>query len=135
MIRLIACDIDGTLLQAGQETLPPAIHPLIRQLEERGVAFCVASGRQFSNLHALFGPSAGRIYYVCENGALVFGKGAPDRPLKKIVLTEYAMEIRKQLGEQIERTEEKLMEGFSHEEVDQLFSYIERLSRNLEKCL
>lgn len=87
MIRLIACDIDGTLLQAGQETLPPAIHPLIRQLEERGVAFCVASGRQFSNLHALFGPSAGRIYYVCENGALVFGKGAPDRPLKKIVLT------------------------------------------------
>lgn len=87
MIRLIACDIDGTLLQGGQETLPPAIHPLIRQLEERGVAFCVASGRQFSNLYALFGPSAGRIYYVCENGALVFGKGAPDRPLKKIVLS------------------------------------------------
>ncbi len=87
MIRLIACDIDGTLLQAGQEVLPPSLHPLLRQLEERGVAFCVASGRQFSNLHALFGPSAGRVHYVCENGALVFGKGAPDRPLKKTVLS------------------------------------------------
>lgn len=87
MIRLIACDIDGTLLQNGQETLPAGIHPLIRQLEERGIIFCAASGRQFSNLYELFGPSADRICYVCENGALVFGQGDYSRPLQKTLLT------------------------------------------------
>lgn len=87
MIRLIACDIDGTLLQNGQEMLPPELHALIRQLEDRGTAFCVASGRQFSNLYELFGPSAGRIHYVCENGALVFAGGSSGEPLEKTVLS------------------------------------------------
>lgn len=88
MIRLIACDIDGTLLQDGQQILPPEIYPLICQLEERGVDFCAASGRQFSNLYRLFGPLADRIHYVCENGALVFRKGNCRRPLRKLHLPE-----------------------------------------------
>lgn len=58
-----------------------------------------------------------------------------DARLKKIVLTDYAMEIRKQLGAQIELTEEKMTEGFTQEEVEQFFSYVDRLSANLEKCL
>lgn len=86
MIRMIACDIDGTLLQNGQKELPPEIHTLISRLEARGIAFCAASGRQFSNLYELFGPSSDRIYYVCENGALVFGKGSR-LPIKKMVLS------------------------------------------------
>lgn len=87
MIRLIACDIDGTLLQNGQESLPPELHPLIRRLEDRGTAFCVASGRQFSNLYGLFGPSAEHVHYVCENGALVFARGCSGGPLEKTVLS------------------------------------------------
>lgn len=88
MIRMIACDIDGTLLQNGRETLPPEIHTLIPRLAARGIAFCTASGRQFSNLYSLFGPSADCVYYVCENGALVFGKGNPEQPIKKLVLSQ-----------------------------------------------
>lgn len=84
---MIASDIDGTLLQNGQETLPPEIHALIRHLESRGIAFCVASGRQFSNLYNLFGESANHVFYICENGALVFGKGNYDRPIKKLTLS------------------------------------------------
>lgn len=91
MIRLIACDIDGTLLQNGRETLPPELHLLIPRLEERGVCFCAASGRQFSNLYELFGPSADRICYVCENGALVFGKENHSRPMRKILLSQELM--------------------------------------------
>lgn len=87
MIRMIASDIDGTLLQNGQESLPPEIHGIIRQLAARGITFCVASGRQFSNLYSLFGESAAQIGYVCENGALVFGKGQYDRPLKKLTIS------------------------------------------------
>jgi len=88
MIRMIACDIDGTLLQNGQEALPSEIHTLIPRLASRGIAFCAASGRQFSNLYNLFGPSADQIYYVCENGALIFGKEDHDRPLKKLTLSQ-----------------------------------------------
>lgn len=103
MIRMIACDIDGTLLQNGQEELPPEIHALILRLETRGVAFCAASGRQFSNLYQLFGPSAGRIYYVCENGALVFGKGDCERPIAKTALSQEA--VRGIAGAVLERPE------------------------------
>lgn len=56
-----------------------------------------------------------------------------DARLKKIVLTEYAHEIRKQVGEQIERTERQLMRGFTQEEIDQFFGYVDRMQANLEK--
>lgn len=57
-----------------------------------------------------------------------------DARLKKIVLTEYAQEIRKQLGAQIERSEAQMTEGFSQEELEQFLSFVERMRRNLEKA-
>lgn len=86
-VRMVACDIDGTLLQGGQTTLPVGFGQLLDRLEERGICFCVASGRQYANLRELFGPMADRICYVCENGSLVFGPGGGDTPLCKTVLT------------------------------------------------
>lgn len=56
-----------------------------------------------------------------------------DARLKKIVLTEYAHEIRMQVGAQIERTERQLMRGFTQEEIDQFFGYVDRMQANLEK--
>ena len=44
MIKLIACDMDGTLLDS-QKRLPPELPEVIAQLREKGVIFCVASGR------------------------------------------------------------------------------------------
>ena len=52
---------------------------------------------------------------------------------KKIELTDYAGEIRKQLEEQIRRTERQLTEGFSEEELDAFFSYVRRFNENLAK--
>ena len=57
-----------------------------------------------------------------------------DARLKKIVLTDYAQDIRKQVGEQIRRSEEKMTEGFSQEELDLFFKFVERMRRNLEQC-
>ena len=57
-----------------------------------------------------------------------------DARLKKIVLTDYAQEIRKQLGEQIRRSEEKMTQGFTREELEQLFTYMERMQSNLERA-
>lgn len=75
MIRLVASDIDGTLLQGGARTLSEELFGLIRALKERGILFCAASGRQCRSIKALFGPVENEIAYLCENGALVYRGG------------------------------------------------------------
>lgn len=45
MIRLVASDLDGTLLLHKAQSLPEEIFSLIRQLEELGIMFVAASGR------------------------------------------------------------------------------------------
>ena len=46
MIKLVASDLDGTLLFKGAQSLPEEIFPLIRQLKKMGILFVAASGRQ-----------------------------------------------------------------------------------------
>ncbi|MEM5781397.1 MAG: HAD-IIB family hydrolase, partial [Lawsonibacter sp.] len=77
MIRLIASDIDGTLLQNGATEIAPAIFREIDRLRTKGILFCPASGRQYHSLRRLFAPVADELAYVCENGAVVFGPGNP----------------------------------------------------------
>lgn len=71
MIRLLASDIDGTLMRDGEYSIPPALFPLIRELRARGIYFAACSGRQYSNIRHLFAPVADDIGYICENGSLV----------------------------------------------------------------
>ena len=54
MIRLIASDIDGTLLLNGATEIPQEIFYQIDCLERKGILFCPASGRQYSSLRKLF---------------------------------------------------------------------------------
>lgn len=75
MLRLIACDIDGTLIPYGTRELPEGVFPRIRRLRERGVLFCPASGRQYHSLRQLFAPVADELCFLCENGAAVYGPG------------------------------------------------------------
>lgn len=75
MVKLIASDIDGTLLSYGETSLPPALFGLIRRLRAAGVLFCPASGRQYHSLRRLFAPVADEVCFLCENGAAVFGPG------------------------------------------------------------
>jgi hypothetical protein len=69
-IRLIACDMDGTLLDDDH-----AIHddfwPLVDQLHARGITFCPASGRQYYNLRERFEPIADEVIFIAENGTFV----------------------------------------------------------------
>lgn len=71
MIRLIASDIDGTLLLPGSCALSPELFALIRSLRQKGVYFCAASGRRYHSLCELFGPAAGDLFFLCDNGALI----------------------------------------------------------------
>ena len=75
MIKLIASDLDGTLLLNKAQSLPEEMFPLIRQLKELGIMFVAASGRQYPNMTKLFAPVASEISYISENGALAVDRG------------------------------------------------------------
>lgn len=72
MIRLVTSDLDGTLLLGGSWELDPAIFERIRRLKAHGIAFAAASGRQYFRLRQMFEPVAEDIYFIAENGAVVF---------------------------------------------------------------
>lgn len=91
MIKLIASDLDGTLLLNHSQQLTEQVVPYIKKLKEMGIIFVAASGRQYANLQRLFEPVKDDIAYICENGALVIYKG---QVLHKTI-------IDKEIGEEI----------------------------------
>ena len=54
MIKLIATDIDGTLVKDGTLMINPEYMTVIEQLTQKGILFVVCSGRQFSSEKKLF---------------------------------------------------------------------------------
>lgn len=74
-LKMIACDLDGTLLLNGAQELREDTCELIRKLLEQGILFFAASGRQYTNLRRLFWPVRDQIGYLCENGCVSFYQG------------------------------------------------------------
>lgn len=70
MIRLIASDVDGTLLQHGATEIDPELFTIIPKLKEKGIHFVVASGRPLPSLQHLFAPVLDDISFVGENGTI-----------------------------------------------------------------
>lgn len=75
MIKMIASDLDGTLLQNGAQELTPRALDLIRQLTEKGIRFVAASGRQYANERHVFHEIRDDISYIAENGSLCVHHG------------------------------------------------------------
>jgi len=73
-IRLIACDMDGTLLD-DEHAIHDDFWPLIAELHARGVIFCPASGRQYYSLLERFAPISDELIFIAENGTYVMRKG------------------------------------------------------------
>lgn len=74
MIKLIASDMDGTLLDENS-CVPPETFDLIRALRERGVRFAASSGRRYDRLCEFFGPVRDEMDFVASNGAQVYAEG------------------------------------------------------------
>lgn len=79
LIKLVVSDIDGTLLPYGQTALDPAVFAAVRELRRRGVLFCPASGRQYHSVRRLFDGLGDELLWLCENGAILYGRGPEDR--------------------------------------------------------
>ena len=72
-IRLVAVDMDGTLLD-DEKNFPPGLDELLDHLEQRGVVFVPASGRQVWTLIDMF-PERPGLTFIGENGAIVMRDG------------------------------------------------------------
>ena len=94
MVKLIASDLDGTLLQNGARDVNPIVFDQIRTLKEHGILFAAASGRQYLNLRRLFTPVQDDIAYIAENGSLciyneeTISKGIIEQDLAYSILDE-----------------------------------------------
>lgn len=74
LIRLIASDMDGTLLD-GHSEVPPETYDLILALREKGVHFAASSRRRFDRLCQFFAPVRDKMDFVAANGAQVYVDG------------------------------------------------------------
>lgn len=74
MIKMIASDLDGTLIPEGTQEMEPGFFEVLSELLDRGYQFYVATGRQYANVRRLFDAYADRIGFVCENGALAMAQ-------------------------------------------------------------
>ena len=63
MIRLIASDLDGTLLGKDKK-VPEEMFSLIGELKKKGILFAASSGRQYANIRRLFEPVKDEIAYI-----------------------------------------------------------------------
>ena len=71
MLRLIASDIDGTLVPDSAPTINEEYFEVIRALQAKGVRFCPCSGRAFSSMVRMFEPLKDEVYFICENGSVL----------------------------------------------------------------
>ncbi|RYU95725.1 HAD family hydrolase [Emticicia agri] len=70
MIKLIVCDMDGTLLD-NQGQLNEEFWELEPKLAEKGIRFAIASGRQYYNLVDRFDRIKDNLIFIADNGSYV----------------------------------------------------------------
>ena len=75
MIKLIATDVDGTLVKDSSPSVYPEIFDVIRELRKKDVIIAIASGRQYYSIANMFQPVADDLIFIAENGAHIRCRG------------------------------------------------------------
>lgn len=95
MIKLIASDIDGTLLKGYSGEISPEAINLIKLFKEKDILFVASSGRQLPNLHILFEQVKNDIAYIAENGSII--KYNNEVLFKSIINYDLALKLAKKI--------------------------------------
>ena len=74
MIKLIATDMDGTLLNSNNQ-IQEGFYEVFNELQEKDIIFAAASGRQYYNLLERFKGVEEKMMFIAENGTFVVYKG------------------------------------------------------------
>ena len=92
MIKFIATDMDGTLLNSNNE-IHADFYPMFQSLKEKDIIFAAASGRQSYNLLERFKDIKDDMMFIAENGTFVVYKG------KELIVNSLEKNIAKELIE------------------------------------
>lgn len=71
MIKLIATDVDGTLVKDGTLAINPEYYDVVSKLIDQGIIFVLCSGRQFISEQKLFAPIKDKLMYITDGGTVV----------------------------------------------------------------
>lgn len=71
-IKLIATDMDGTLLDPKGRVDLPRLEKILDQLEKRGIRFVIATGNEIHRVKQLLGHLTERVVLIVANGARIF---------------------------------------------------------------
>ena len=71
-IKLIATDMDGTLLDPKGQVDLPRLEKILDQLEERNIRFVIATGNEIHRVRQLLGHLTERVVLIVANGARIF---------------------------------------------------------------
>lgn len=97
MYKLIAIDLDGTLLNSFGE-ITPKTKDVLKQTIEKGIKVVLASGRPVSAIENIATEIGSKEYLISGNGALVYDmreeKVVYDRFLSKEQVLEIARHMR-----------------------------------------
>ena len=78
--------------------------------------------------------TASNILSLIEKNGLITRESVPyDARLKKIVLTQKAIDIHQIIENSFEKLEDKLKDGISQEELDIFFRVIDKINNNIER--
>lgn len=96
MVKLVLCDIDGTLLEKGETRVSAECADALEALLDAGKTVALASGRAYAGMRRLVEhlPFAEELYYICDDGALCIhhGKTLYHKPLSVENLLRFARE-------------------------------------------
>lgn len=97
MIKLIASDIDGTLVSDGASQVNEELYDIILKLRKKGIQFAAASGRQWGSIETLFDPVKEKIFYLSDNGAYIgcHGRNLFLHTIERSLAMELVADIRK----------------------------------------
>ena len=71
-IKVIATDMDGTLLDARGQLNLPRLEKILDQLDQRGIRFVIATGNEIHRMRQLLEHLVDRVVLVVANGARIF---------------------------------------------------------------
>lgn len=100
MIKLVVCDVDGTLLPPRDDSLDRSVIDGIGRLLNKGINVAIASGRSCSDLKSLFEPLSDELYFICHDGALCVksGKVLYHKPILREDVSAFAANAKGSLG-------------------------------------
>ena len=71
-IKLIATDMDGTILDSQGLLDLPRLEKILDRLDEKGIRFVIATGNEIHRVRQLLGNLADRVVLIVANGAKIF---------------------------------------------------------------